>query len=187
MAKPKLDPESIVNAAWLYCSGRRLPMCVDIEDAVQEYALGAWLAGERADPKKHPRTLQYIRGMGAVKDWLRRCAPGSRSGQALTFLPVDAVELGTGRGEDDHQILQLAAPEPDEVPAELSSRLESALCFLSERARFIVRNHTGGVLTLKEIATRLGISESRASQIESAAIARMRLSFGNEDKETGHD
>jgi RNA polymerase sigma factor FliA len=52
--------------------------------------------------------------------------------------------------------------------------LDRALGSLSERERVIIRFYYREALTMQEIATRLGIDESRVSQLHAGALARLR-------------
>ncbi len=74
--------------------------------------------------------------------------------------------------------LQVAAPEPREPDDDrLTHRLQTAVARLPRRERAIVRALLRGQ-TLRQAARPLHISESRASQLKSLAIIRLRIAFG---------
>jgi RNA polymerase sigma factor FliA len=53
-------------------------------------------------------------------------------------------------------------------------RLRQELACLKERERLVIELYDMGALTLREIAARLGVTESRVSQIRTRALSRLR-------------
>jgi RNA polymerase sigma factor for flagellar operon FliA len=61
--------------------------------------------------------------------------------------------------------------EPDEIVSRLSSAIES----LSERDQLVLNHYYKQELTLKEISREIAVSESRVSQIRSAAVEKLSV------------
>ena len=61
--------------------------------------------------------------------------------------------------------------EPDEIVSRLSSAIES----LSERDQLVLNHYYRQELTLKEISREIAVSESRVSQIRSAAVEKLSV------------
>ena len=83
-----------------------------------------------------------------------------------------ATPIGTRESNEN-------SPEDELLYSELRSKLGEAIDELNERERQVVSLYYYESLKLKEIATILGISESRVSQIHSAAIMKMKYKLNN--------
>ncbi|MEI8216988.1 MAG: FliA/WhiG family RNA polymerase sigma factor [Eubacteriales bacterium] len=83
-----------------------------------------------------------------------------------------ATPIGTRESDEN-------SPEDELLYSELRSKLGEAIDELNERERQVVSLYYYESLKLKEIATILGISESRVSQIHSAAIMKMKYKLSN--------
>ena len=83
-----------------------------------------------------------------------------------------ATPIGTRESDEN-------SPEDELLYSELRSKLGEAIDELNERERQVVSLYYYESLKLKEIATILGISESRVSQIHSAAIMKMKYKLNN--------
>lgn len=84
---------------------------------------------------------------------------------------------GTGRGEPagwDNDRLDDQLNHAQEV-----RRLRFEMQRLKERERLVIERYDFQSWTLREIATELGVSESRVSQIRTAALARLRGQMGD--------
>jgi RNA polymerase sigma factor for flagellar operon FliA len=124
--------------------------------------------GHGVDPSDDQ--VQEATGLGAGKaDELRQRA------QAVRVL---SLEDPSRQGQGDPLRMILAGPSPDPVTrAELRERLESltkALTTLPERERQVVQLYYFGGHLLKEIATALGVSAARVSQLHARALERLR-------------
>ncbi len=81
-----------------------------------------------------------------------------------------------------------SAPSPDENPFEQLLRSESnrqladAVARLSERERLVVSLYYAEEMTMKEIALILDSSESRVSQLHSAALVKLRVAMSRSRK-----
>ncbi len=66
------------------------------------------------------------------------------------------------------------SPEPELLFDELKEKLAEAIEGLNEKERLVVTLYYYENLKLKEIASILGVTESRVSQIHSASIIKMK-------------
>ncbi len=71
-----------------------------------------------------------------------------------------------------------SSPERMFVAAELKEKLAAAVQTLPERYREVVSLYYQHDLTMKEIGTRMGVNESRVSQIHKGALERMQAALG---------
>ena len=101
----------------------------------------------------------------SLQDLAREEHGGERRPGGPTAPPAALVDEGEGEvGAVEERLTR---------EAELS-RLHRELATLSERERLVVRLYDLESHTLREIADRLGVSESRISQIRSRALGRLR-------------
>ncbi len=109
-------------------------------------------------PQWH-NTLREMQGVG-VEGW-------SRAGSAAPTLKHVATEetLATVPEEDPFQLC---------YRAEQRAILRRALSHLRERDRVIISLYYQEELTMKQIAARLDVDESRISQLHAAALARLK-------------
>jgi len=93
---------------------------------------------------------------------------GSRSGPARS---VEALPVS-------RRVEQIPSPQPD--PFQLCYRREQrdllhrALASLTDRERFIILLYYQRGMTMKQIAARLNVAESRISQLHAAALSRLK-------------
>jgi len=73
-----------------------------------------------------------------------------------------------------HNSQEKTSPEPEALYNELKLKLVEAIDLLNEKERLVVTLYYYENLKLKEIAEILGVTESRVSQIHSAAIIKMK-------------
>jgi RNA polymerase sigma factor for flagellar operon FliA len=93
-------------------------------------------------------------------------------------------------GGDDDAPMEVVDPKgeaPDALAAraQISERLASKIGALSERMRFVLVGIYVEGATLKEIGRSLGVTESRACQIHTEAIALLRSMLGAEEASGG--
>jgi RNA polymerase sigma factor for flagellar operon FliA len=113
-------------------------------------------AALRMDLQEWYRTAQEIQALGA--DWLRPLVLG-----------------GTKRVRDDALVAKDSENQFDlAYLRERKEILDSSLACLSKRERLIISWYYDTGLTMKQIASKLGIDESRVSQLHSAALVRLR-------------
>lgn len=111
----------------------------------------------------------------------------SRRWQALM---VDFRSLNAAAAQSHvHQGEEQLAPEIPAAPAqspdrlfarsELRGTLTTAMKTLPERYQQVVKLYYHNDLTMKEIGSRLGVNESRVSQIHKGALERMQVALGS--------
>lgn len=97
--------------------------------------------------------------------------------QSITVLSLNAPLDSEGEGADLSSLL-VAAPSSDPVnqllEAERVAELANAISGLSEREQLLLSLYYDEGLTLKELGQVLRISESRASQIHTAIVLKLR-------------
>ena len=111
-------------------------------------------------PKELARTVKAARGATLVS--LEELLP-NQSGEGLAL-------ADTLKDEESDVARDL---EHDEVRAELERSVES----LPPQERIVIQLYYFEGKRLREIKTALGVSESRVSQIHSAAVARLKKMF----------
>lgn len=121
-----------------------------------------------------PEDAEMAKAMGmGLERWHERAAELQRLGFEGTG-PRLFQESSKRVNEED------LPASPDDNPHELCYRgeqrdlLSRALRCLSERERSIIALYYKNALTMKQIGSRLGIDESRVSQLHSGAISRLR-------------
>lgn len=140
------------------------------EDLESAGVLGLIDAVDRFEPGRGVPFEAYaaLRIRGAVLDELRS-ATGGRRADVPTQLSLDEL-LSAG----DHTLPTVDDTGAVRAAEDLASRVESALRYLPERQREVLARYYGQSLTLRETGVRMGISEARASQLHSRAIAALR-------------
>ncbi len=94
---------------------------------------------------------------------LEEAMPEKSGGDAKSLKIIDTVEDTSGR----NPLLELGFQETKQI-------LKEAITELPEKEKLVVALYHYEELTLKEIGEVLGISESRASQIHSKAVIKLR-------------
>jgi RNA polymerase sigma factor for flagellar operon FliA len=99
--------------------------------------------------------------------------------RGLTLLSLNRPKIE--EGEDEFKELGEFIPdEPDQSPFEILKRQEikdllaTKIDSLPEKERMVVSLYYYNELTMKEVGTILGVTESRVSQLHSSAILRLR-------------
>lgn len=97
-------------------------------------------------------------------------------------LNAAAVQQSPRETEDQlaPEIPACPAESPDRLFArsELRGKLAAAMQTLPERYKQVVKMYYEGELSMKEIGGRLGVNESRVSQIHKGALERMQAALG---------
>ena len=105
--------------------------------------------------------------------------------EALTQLDglyIVGQQSASSDGDEMHDMIE-SAPSPWENPFELYCRTEqkaklaAAIANLSEREQLILSLYYHEELTMKEVATTVGIALSRVSQLHTAAISKLKLAM----------
>lgn len=95
---------------------------------------------------------------------------------------LSLLSLNKGRddGGDESELLDTIPDEPDNTPFEILKTQEvrdliaRKINGLPEKERMVVSLYYYNELTMKEIGTALGVTESRVSQLHSSAILRLK-------------
>jgi len=120
------------------------------DDYVQEFVLAALAAGARDDRRGGIRTLQYRRGIGAVKDYVRKVSMGPRDGR----VKVHSLDSGPLDGVTYAEQLAGASDGPDVVVADWLGALRN------DRLASMAYAYYVDGLTLDEVGAKHGCSGS---------------------------
>jgi RNA polymerase sigma factor for flagellar operon FliA len=109
----------------------------------------------------------------------------TRRWQALMvdFRSMNAAACQNHAHEDEEQLAPEVPASPVSSPdrvfarAELREKLGTAMSSLPEKYQQVVKLYYEQDMNMKEIGTRLGVNESRVSQIHKAALAKMQAAF----------
>ena len=161
---------------------RRLPSHVDRDELVSLGALGWAEARVRFDATRGVPFAGFaaMRIRGAILDGLRAADTLSRGDrkrakaeQALTAPRIVSddteVEAAVADEADASEVLQRS---------ELIEELRAGLETLPARDRYVVSRHFFDDVPMRTIGVELGVTESRISQIVTAAIGKLRQKFG---------
>ena len=154
---------------------KRLPRHVDPQDLYQDACVGLIRAAARYDARRKVSFGAYARRPigGAVIDGLRRADHLSRDERRRIKAegddagPLHLDSTGDLRGT-------LLPPERHAAAAERNQFLNTAISTLPMRLRVLLRDYYHGGQTMREIGYRLGVNESRVSQIHRRALRLLR-------------
>ena len=169
----------------------RLPACVSEEDLFSAGMVGLMVASRSYDASRGAefKTYAYHRIRGAILDELRRldflprsqrekARADGREAPAMVAIPTD---------EDGQESLAAGELEPGCETEDLRDLLLREVDRLPEKMRIVMTLYYQEGLRMREIGDRLGLTESRVSQIHSNAVSRLRRSLrsaaGLEDDE----
>lgn len=100
---------------------------------------------------------------------------------------IVSLDSSGSAGEDDMGERSGLLHDCEDVPTEevwdrheLGERLNLAIESLPPRLRLVLNHHYHGELTIKEISRAIEVSESRVSQIHTAAVMKLRELLGSE-------
>lgn len=154
------------------------------EDAIQEFVIAAWQAGQRDG--RNPRAYQYVRGRGAMIDFLReeidvaQAVPPQcpESAMRLSFdAPTDGMD-----GEPT--TLQEVIADPDAViPGEEQPQqvntvdIMAALSALTPEERKIAARVLVDGKSQREVATEMGTSRKKIRYLVENIRARIEAAY----------
>ena len=148
----------------------------DREDAMQQYALGAWEATCKADADRNVSGYQHISGMGEVRHFQKK---------RLYYWAHEKSDLPIYNSEGEPNMLtELLSSDcaPADVVVEEAEKVQTLydkIDALPERERAVIRAlHVDG-LTLEQTGNRLGITKQRVAQIEDKAFETLRVWLRN--------
>ena len=162
---------------------RKLPKCVDAADLEQAGYFGLVRAAAGFDPTRGVsfRTYAARRTRGEMLDFLRGQDHASRrdraTGRAVKLVSIDADR---GRGDRPSTMARELPSKAEPVAADLADLLNHATRWLDGKGRLMVRMYAIDGWTMAEIGWRLGLSESRVSQVLSDAFEAARASLEGE-------
>jgi RNA polymerase sigma factor for flagellar operon FliA len=115
---------------------------------------------------RSPTDTELAAASGLTEQDVRAALQGTDRAALLSLDPLTADDEGLGAGLVD------ASPRPDEalVAAERIGYLRDAIAELPERARLVVTGYYLENRQLTELATELGVTQSRASQLRAEGL-----------------
>ncbi|MCU1278511.1 MAG: polymerase sigma factor for flagellar operon [bacterium] len=161
---------------------RRLPSHVDRDELVSLGALGWVEARARFDKSRGVPFAGYAatRIRGAILDGLRAVDTLSRGDRKRA--KADNEPTAPRIINDESQIDAAVADEADASDVlqqeEMKQELRTALEALAARDRYILSRHFFDDVPMRAIGIELGVTESRISQIVTAAVGKLRQQFG---------
>ena len=162
---------------------RRLPSHIERDELVSLGALGWAEARVRFDPSRGVPFAGFaaMRIRGAILDGLRagdtltrgeRRRARQESTPSAPRIVSDNDELEAAAAPQDGDVSDVLAQE------EMVEELRAALATLPERERYILSRHFFDDVPMRAVGAELGVTESRISQIVTAAVGRLRARFG---------
>ncbi len=166
---------------------RRLPQSVSRDDLIAAGTLGLYEALKKGVPENPAMFVAYasIRVRGAIMDELRRLDWFPRRRRQQASVDASPETPATGRATrslvriDDLEASQPLASDSDGPGEHLERKLDflalqSAISALPAREREIIVMRYFRGLSGKTVATELGLSEARVSQLHARAIDLLR-------------
>jgi RNA polymerase sigma factor for flagellar operon FliA len=161
---------------------QRLPPSVEVDDLVQDGVLGLIGAVRRYDPSRGVVFSTYAghRIRGAILDGLRMRDPLPRAvRRARKAAGADPSSVTGFQLLDLDHALSLSAdeetgPEAQALESDLRRRLRAGFAALPVRDREVLLLRMVHGLPLRLVAHRLGLSITRAAELETRGITRLR-------------
>lgn len=163
---------------------------VDADDLAQEGLIAAWRMAPRYDPAlASPAAFVFRRVSGAMVDYVRgvheersrRVVRDAAAGRGPKIVPLcrvlrrhDRTSAGRATLRDQLSLTVPAAVPSDDPAAELVAAVRRLGVDLTAQDREALRLRFGDGLLSREVGRRLGVSESRASQILTGVCDRVR-------------
>lgn len=153
---------------------KNLPRFIDIEDLKSAAYLGLVEAASRFNPNLGASfsTFAYPRIFGAIHDWLREQGWIKR-GDLTPMISLDSPS------EDGENFLRDLLPSRE--IKELEDNFELATTSLNNQGRQIMRDYFVNDLSMKDIGNRIGITESRVSQLISQYKNKIRSAWSERE------
>lgn len=143
---------------------------VGADDLASAGMVGLIDAVDRYEPDRGVPFEAYaiLRIRGAILDELRSATGGRRADNPVQLSLDEMLEIG------DHTLPAVDERGAQRAEEDTAQRVKSALLFLPERQREVIRRYYGDALTLRETGLKMGISEARACQLHGRAIENLR-------------
>lgn len=160
---------------------RRLSSAIGMDDHFKDLEqvarLALWEATFNWDPARngHFGKASLMRVRGAMKDYLRTCKPGFNRRKKTVPAHFSIDVQGTNFKDtlsDNRQSIEDHLVDNRELPDGWDSEL-------NERSALLIRLHYLEEIPMKQVGRRLGIHESRVSQLADKARERLRESLQN--------
>jgi RNA polymerase sigma factor for flagellar operon FliA len=129
------------------------------------------------DLGRQPTHKEIAKEMDMTTAQLDKVMEQTYSFNLLSYEEVVWQKMSSVGGDDISVDEAEESPERKLMEDELRQQLASSIDALNERERTVISLYYYEKLKLKEIATILGVSESRVCQIHSAAIVKMKQSM----------
>lgn len=127
---------------------------------------------------RSPRHAELAEAMGVDSATLSRWQWDMDRGQRVSL--TEGITAGVGASEDGASWLSRSTGPDDRLSRDQEvARLRRELETLSEREQLILRLYDLESLTLREIAVKLGVTESRVSQLRTRSLRRLRERLGD--------
>lgn len=159
---------------------KNLPPNIESSDLINAGAYGLYEAIRKYDSSKKTllKTYAEFRIKGAMLDFLRSQDPIPRSRHKKEKLgeiePLEFVNVESLKNESPHSGEERNDPFINASARERAEKISSAIKELPSRERTIIKLYHYEGLTLKDIGSRLGITEGYASQIHSEVIKKLK-------------
>lgn len=160
----ELEPHRPVVRAWLLA---RFPTLPDVDNIVQD-ALARVLQARGTGPIGSPRALLFTTARNLALDTVRRQ-------KVVQMEPITDAMAASFLADEQDVLASVTRHEELEL-------LTRAIQTLSERCRQVLTLRTAYGLTQKQIAARLGVSESTVEKAMAQAVQGCALYFAEGDR-----
>lgn len=171
----EINPEDYIDLAWLYARRWSLRYGIDAEILLSYAYEIIHRCAQKYDPD-NPRKAKFITyamatlNASAWQHIQRRVVPAEKYGAAKGNVLASSLDLRVkDREMSRHSVIGKPDPEPDFVAHEHAQRV---LGFLTPQERQVIAFRRHG-LTLQQVGERMGVSPSRAQQIDAKARAHV--------------
>lgn len=162
----------------------RLPICVAEEDLYSAGMVGLLTAARSYDPSRGAefKTYAYHRIRGAILDELRRMdfLPRSQREKARKNGSEPPAVVAIPTDEDGQESLTADEVEPRCEVDDLQGLMEEEVQKLPVKMRTVLTMYYREGLRMREIGDRMGLTESRVSQIHSNAVMRLQRTLNTQ-------
>ena len=146
----------------------------DREDAVQEWILGALIAGKKGDEDKAIRSYQWTSARRRALDYKIKQVWQQRK-REKAILDLQKEEEQTLKDlQESKEVSPLEEVSLGDERARVKELVSWAMSFLNEREQKILALRHFENLTFKQIAAQVGVSKERVRQIDCKATNQMR-------------
>lgn len=159
----------------------RLPVSVSEDELFAAGMFGLMRAARSYDPTRGAgfKTYAYHRIRGSILDDLRRLdfLPRSLRDRARKNGEDAPAMVGIPTDEDGQESLSARPVEEKSEQDDLKAALHREIDNLPDKMRIVMALYYRDELKMREIGEKLGLTESRVSQIHSNAVSRLRRSM----------